>query len=556
MLTFSAFAKRVDCKEFSINNSELVNVEEQDTLKLIFGLNQSDINLDDVRCGDYELCFDPNNQCIAVEELQRSINILLAQKLASFIALNVTGTYDTPTAEAVLKFRDWYNNANGESIGKNDDGKSWDQTDQLALEKALWDNYNLLFQSAAEHENKAMLKYLRGERLRESGNMNNAMKLYTEVINEYKQTQYPARAQASLGFIKYQTKEFQNSIIEYKKVINNYSGTRSSVDALYFLGKNYHYLEDNKTAEIYFNKILTEHPENKWVIGSQYFYAKCLNALDKKVDASKEFEKFINNYSNNDYVDDALFSLGQLYYSFKDFGKTIQILQKIITNHPNSDYIHFAKEYIAHCHYQTGQVDLALSEYNDLIQDLTIAPYRYHLLEKNILNIHYQKGTPAEIRDNLKRQFALGLRSLCERVMEHEKDNIEALAAEYYIAYSYYRTEEYQTAIERFNKLLTYYRDLNLLDFPGHSYELLGHSYRAIKDYDKAIEAFHKVGTDSLMTENSRAWSYFFSALCYLDKDKKLVEQTKQELQLVLSIAPSQSVVAQNATIMLNNLPK
>lgn len=93
-----------------------------------------------------------------------------------------------------------------------------------------------------------------------------ALKYYNIVINDYPDSDYKIKAEKRLGMVYYKLEQYDQAIICLAKFINDKESRklRTYKGALYFLGKSYQKIGDITEAKKLFNRIINNFPNTKW----------------------------------------------------------------------------------------------------------------------------------------------------------------------------------------------------------------------------------------------------------------------------------------------------
>lgn len=461
---------------------------KQDTLTIILSFNRPEVDIDDVRWGDAELCYDPQNYCFAVEEIEHYFNCLLTQKIPTFNNLAIDGKYDDSLATAILQFRDWFKTIYDSSIDKNDQGRSWTKQDQNALEHSINDNIDSLYQAASDSLTRALLKYIKAELCRESGDHITAINLYQEIIQDFRSSRYAARAQGRIGFIKYKTKKFREAIANYESVCHNYPGSRTARDALYFIGKSYHCIGENNIAINFFDQLLSNDPDNKWAESALYFrsYSKLL--MTNYDNAQSDFTNFISSYPNSSYYSWARYYHVKLYYLKEEFDAAITELNNYITTEPQAR-IKDAYYLLDRCYWEKGyrgETDLALSHFDQIINAPDAELERFYWSYKFSWML-YEKTGDSTRAEQLKNEYKTNFPQKCQEALIRAVTDKEKAYAHYWLAVFYIHENEYIKSNEQLDLII------GLNDYKvDKAHYMKARNYESLREFDTALAGYRE----------------------------------------------------------------
>jgi TolA-binding protein len=263
---------------------------------------------------------------------------------------------------------------------------------------------------------------------------------------------------------------------------------------------------------------------------SAYYSAKCAAELFNK-DAEYLLLKFLNEYPENQKYQDAVFELGNYYYRQKQYKKAIEWLAKVdqstlesdkkdeinfklgysyymandydnaghaffAMKDGNSKYATAAQYYYAHISYMNENYETALNSFLKLKDSESFAP----VVPYYITQIYYKQGK----YDELLKYAPSVLDSSATR---------NGLEISRMVAESHYRKENYKEALQY------------LLDYEKNSpasgrtdQYAIAFSYYRTGEFEKAASYFQKViGGDDSLTQNA----YYHLADCFLHTSNK-----------------------------------
>jgi len=171
-------------------------------------------------------------------------------------------------------------------------------------------------------------------------------------------------ANYSLAYGYFSTKKFVESLNWFLKYTEAETNTNAATytDALNRIGDCYFNERNFSKSQTYYAKAASASPktadyalfQSAYVSGLQKNYSEKISKL----------ENLISNYSKSDYVDDALYEIGRSYLMLESNSKAIATYQRLLNTHPKSDRARKAA-------IETGMIYSNLKEY-----DKAIAAYK------------------------------------------------------------------------------------------------------------------------------------------------------------------------------------
>jgi TolA-binding protein len=252
------------------------------------------------------------------------------------------------------------------------------------------------------------------------------------------------------------------------------SNSNYADDALYGTGASYFHLRDYSNAIKSFSRLLKSYPQT--LLRKYALYQLAISYFNNQMyqDASDTFKTFLteNPQSSEEGIrsDEALFWMARSLYELKDYRGAIQACQQLLTQFPNSETSYKAEFFLAESMYWTGDYQTARAKYQQLLSQ-------------------YPVGEKAE-----ECQYGVGWTYFSEAS--------EALNKQI-------QNELYRNAISAWQKTILNYPDSSLRDKAQYH---VGIGYLNLKDYDKALESFNLIPSNSDWHDNALyriAWTYY-----------------------------------------------
>ena len=251
----------------------------------------------------------------------------------------------------------------------------------------------------------------------------------------------------------------------------------------------------NNDAEFLLNKFIDTYPENSKVRLAYYHLGKFNFSKKKYKRAIKSYEKVDKYDLSNDELIEYYFNTAYCYFNLKNFDKSKKAFYEIMNK--DTKYKDPANYYYSHIAYTEGNYETALKGFQGLMgnDDFSkIIPYyivQIYFMQKNyeeLLNI-----APA----------------LLEKSTKNRAPEIARLIGE-----AYYHSNKFKEAIPYLEK----YREMNSNFISREDFYQLAYAYYRTEDFENAINSFKNViTTNDILTQNA----HYHIADCYLKTNQK-----------------------------------
>lgn len=328
---------------------------------------------------------------------------------------------------------------------------------------------------------------------------------------------------------------------KYEKAIpylKEYKGERGKLNNTdyYQIGYAYYRQENYEKAVDEFNKIIGG--QNQVAQNAYYHLAESYIKLDKKQEALNAFKNASEMEFNSKIREDAALNYAKLSYEIGNNYKSIpEVLTEFLENYPGSDQREEIEELLINSYVSSKNFKKALqllsesNEYQDKVAYQKVAYFRGIELYKankykaalEMFNNSLTERNNQEIMAKAtfwKGESQFKLKNFEEALISYKEfkgmpvaENLTEYGdIDYNIAYAYFKTRDYKSAVSSY-KAYTDQQDLNPLQ-KNDAYLRLGDSYFATSDYWPAMEAYNKAikmkGVDSDYAYFQKAISYAF----------------------------------------------
>ena len=278
-----------------------------------------------------------------------------------------------------------------------------------------------------------------------------------------------------VGDAYYKTARYNKSIPYLKEFVRGASRVERADE--YELAYAYYKSEQCEEAIHYFTGITNK--EDSLTQLAYYHMADCYLKSGNKQNARNAFESASHYTFDKELMEDALFSYAKLSYelSFNPYNEAIIALQDYLDKYPNSPRHDEAKEYLVSIYLTTKNYKEALKSIEDI---KTLSPALKGVYQKIAFNRSVELFNNAQYDDALTH---------FDKAIKYPLDKEINVEVFYWNAECYYRKNEYETAIEKYQTFLATQSAVGSSQFVIAKYNI-GYAYFKLKDYKNAINAF------------------------------------------------------------------
>jgi TolA-binding protein len=176
-------------------------------------------------------------------------------------------------------------------------------------------------------------------------------------------------ANYALAYGYFSQKNYALALSWFIRYIEAGSGTNSTTysDALNRIGDCYFYARNFEKAETYYNQASKASPNSA---DYAMFQAAYVSGLKKNyADKISQLEKLLSTYPKSEYSDDALYEMGRSYLMMENNAKAISTYQRLLNAQPNSDVARKAALEIGMIYFNESLYDQAIPAYKKVISD-------------------------------------------------------------------------------------------------------------------------------------------------------------------------------------------
>lgn len=332
-------------------------------------------------------------------------------------------------------------------------------------------------------------------------------------------------AQYSLAYAYFSQKNYNEALTWYLKYVASEPKQNSNTyaDALNRIGDCYFNVRNFSKAESYYSRAASLSPSTA---DYAIFQSAYVAGLQKKYTGKiSKLEQLISSYPKSEYADDAMYEIGRSYLMLENGTKAITTYQRLLSTYPSSELARKGAVEIGMVYFNNKEYDLAIPAFKKVISRYYGSEEAYTALESlesvyietndvaaylaytKTLGMKINSKT-ASREDSIsyiaaERQYMnanypqaiTGMRSYLNKFCPGSR---YCIIAQYYLADSYYRTNEKENALTAYKTLLqngaNQYTEEATIRCAEITYDK--------KDYTSALSYFKQLETIAQSTEN------------------------------------------------------
>lgn len=397
---------------------------------------------------------------------------------------------------------------------------------QNNLEKAI-ENFSLSLQSSPTGKYSAECLYWRAESYYRTNSSDLAISdLKAFFNNRYsKSSANRFAANYSMAYAYFSKKNYTESLnwfLKYIEVETNSSAT-TYPDALNRIGDCYFNARNFTKAQAYYSKAASASPNTA---DYALFQAAYVAGLQKNyTEKIGKLESLISQYPKSEYTGDALYEMGRSYLMMENNAKTIETYQRLIDSQPTSALARKAALEIGMIYYNEKETNRAISAYKNVISkypgtdeaNTALESLQTVSVETNDVSSylaytktlgHVAKSFNANIADSISYIAAENqyMNANYDKAIIGMQDYLNKFCAggryctlaQYYLADSYFRTNDKANALKAYQALLkiegNQYAEEAAIRCAGITYDQ--------KDYATALTYFKQLQNTAKSVEN------------------------------------------------------
>lgn len=318
-------------------------------------------------------------------------------------------------------------------------------------------------------------------------------------------------SEAQTWFQKYVDSESNTTLVQYGDALNR-------LGDCYFAGRNF------AKAEAFYSKATQVNPNN-----GDYglFQSAYVAGLQKNYNSKiSKLEQLINVYPKSEYVDDALYETGRAYLMLNNDSRAITAYKKLLETNPNSSVARKAALEIGMVYFNDNNFDQAITAFKNVVSTYPGTEESYTALE-SLESVYIEKNDVASYL-----AYTKSLKMSLPNTSTTREDSISYIAAE-----KQYMNSNFPQAIAGFKSYLSAY-------CPGGRYcttaqYYLADSYYRSNDKNAALDAYKVLltiaGNQYIQEATTRCAEITYdqknyaSSLLYFKQLESLAQNTEQK---------------------------
>lgn len=349
-----------------------------------------------------------------------------------------------------------------------------------------------LFQKSVEYpQNKSLL----GETYFWMGESYSTGKKYKDAISSYEKSMrnssssdnWYANLNYGVAHAYYNDKQFEKSLQYFKDYLKNGKTATYYEDAVIRLADCYYVTKNYQLAINYYQRAIDEKNSN---IAYAYFQKGVVNSIkgENKL-ANQSFDKVMKDYSNSNYYDNAIFQKAQLAFESGQYETAINGFSTLLKNLPQSPLRPYAYSKRALAYFNLQQYKNAEEDYTMILQ--------------NYLTHSTANGALAGLQELYSIMNKEGdLDQYLTAYKNANPNDGEVTKIEFDAAQSLYFNQKYDRAISSFKAYIDNYPEHSLTAEANY---YLADSYYRNNQFDEALELFYQVVEENNTSFNKRS---------------------------------------------------
>lgn len=351
-----------------------------------------------------------------------------------------------------------------------------------------------------------------------------------------------------LGVIHYHRQEYEQAIESFETV--------KSTEGLYFHGRSLQKLNKHISAMVKFKEMLMTYPQAELVEPARFLVAECFYESGDYLSAVQEYEKLLAAFPDTSFKSEAMCRIASCHYKTKNYDEARSRFETLLQESADSPLAPFAQYMIGESLLEQNRTSEAVKAYTGVITkypESLVSPHAYrkigwcynrendHQAAIGILNQFLEKFPNHSLAmevlfisaDSYKNNGKADMAIDCyQKILDLvDRDAVDADAALFGIAETYYGKKDYDHVVTHYNYILNNFPPSYSI-WRGRAYLLvaeaqynLGHFAEAKRIYSLVVKN-HPRSDVSLHALDGRAYCYF---------QEKEFELARKEREMLMS---------------------
>lgn len=195
----------------------------------------------------------------------------------------------------------------------------------------------------------------------QTGNYDQAIQEFHELINRFPRTDWAARAQYQIGDAYYNAGQYEEAIQAYRETMESYPQSRLVVDAVNGIQFAQLAAGNEDTSLEILEEFLNRHPQTGTADQLRYRQAENLMQAGDYSEAVRSFRQYIRVTTNESMIPEALYNIAEAYELMGERQEALAAYREIVDGYPGSDRVDPALLHIGRLEKQAGRHDRAVA---------------------------------------------------------------------------------------------------------------------------------------------------------------------------------------------------
>ena len=284
-----------------------------------------------------------------------------------------------------------------------------------------------------------------------------AKEAFLKLIRDFPVHQLAEDSSFKLAETEYNLKVYDKAIQYFKSYVLNYPKSRRHAQAYFYIAESYYFLENFLTAVTYYAKTAEIAYDNKLILMGKTSMGWSYLKLKKFKLAQQYFNEAYQFAKEKDILsDDVLLGQATFFAEMGSHTEALNAYKQLIKNFPNSERIIEANLGLANTYYQTKDYQEAIKSYRAIIDVSSNQKTQKEILEKSYFGLAWAHLKSGDI-DSAVESF--------ETIKNNTASKTVKISALTQIGDAYQDVEQYQKAINFYDKILKDYPDSPYTDY-------------------------------------------------------------------------------------------
>lgn len=339
-------------------------------------------------------------------------------------------------------------------------------------------------QSASNGMYLADVYYWRGESFYRQNESGRAVSDLTAFFNQpqvQRNVNY-VTAFYSLGYAYFSQKKYSESLPWFLKYIENQKDiqTKSYADALNRIGDCYYAQRNFSKANEYYEKSMDNSTYGDYALFQSAYMQGVQKNYTKKIAL---LQQLISKYPHSEYGDDAMYEIGRSYVMLENGEKTVETYQNLLKTYPHSNFAARAQLEIGMVYFNKHDNNNAITHFKKVIADYPTSSEAKVALE-SLETIYINTNNVNAYID-----YANSLGKQVESQVANKADSISFISAE-----KLFINGNYKQAITNFEEYIKRFCASGKFCVAAQKY--LADSYYSLNQKQKALQEYDKIANE------------------------------------------------------------